>query len=89
MGRGGFHPRAGTSYSKRNNSACQARRRQAPIGEAMAIFHGLDAYITPSWYVTKREHGRVVPTWNYVAVHAYGPVNSSTTRLVCGTLSPA
>ena len=45
---------------------------QAPIGEAMAIFHGLDAYITPSWYATKREHGKVVPTWNYVAVHAYG-----------------
>ena len=45
---------------------------QAPIGEAMAIFHGLDAYITPSWYATKREHGKVVPTCNYVAVHAYG-----------------
>ena len=30
--------------------------------------------MTPSWYVTKRENGKVVPTWNYVAVHAYGPV---------------
>ncbi len=47
--------------------------KQAPVGEAMAIFHGPDAYITPSWYATKREHGKVVPTWNYVAVHAYGP----------------
>lgn len=47
---------------------------QAPIGEAMAIFRGPDAYITPSWYVTKREHGRVVPTSNYVAVHAYGSI---------------
>ena len=47
--------------------------KQAPIAEAMAIFHSLDAYITPSWYATKREHGKVVPTWNYVAVHAYGP----------------
>ena len=46
--------------------------KQAPIGDAMAIFHGLDAYITPSWYATKREHGKVVPTWNYVAVHVYG-----------------
>ncbi|MES5482997.1 FMN-binding negative transcriptional regulator [Bradyrhizobium sp. INPA03-11B] len=42
-------------------------------GEAMAIFMGPDAYVTPSWYVTKAEHGKVVPTWNYVAVHAYGP----------------
>lgn len=48
--------------------------KQAPIGEAMAIFDGLDAYITPYWYATKREHGKVVPTWNYVAVHAYRPV---------------
>ncbi|GCC47342.1 hypothetical protein chiPu_0031545 [Chiloscyllium punctatum] len=42
------------------------------VGEAMAIFMGPDAYVTPSWYVTKAEHGKVVPTWNYVAVHAYG-----------------
>src|ERR1700722_2189465 len=32
-------------------------------GEAMAIFSGPDAYITPSWYASKREHGKVVPTW--------------------------
>ena len=38
----------------------------------MAIFMGPDAYITPSWYATKRETGKVVPTWNYVAVHAAG-----------------
>ena len=42
--------------------------------EAMAIFMGPDAYVTPSWYATKRETGKVVPTWNYIAVHAYGPV---------------
>ena len=46
---------------------------QAPLGEALAIFQGPDAYVTPSWYAAKREHGKVVPTWNYVAVHAYGP----------------
>ena len=40
----------------------------------MALFMGPDAYVTPSWYATKRETGKVVPTWNYVAVHAYGPV---------------
>jgi transcriptional regulator len=43
-------------------------------GEALAIFMGPDAYVTPSWYATKRETGKVVPTWNYIAVHAYGPV---------------
>ncbi len=41
-------------------------------GEALAIFPGPDAYVTPSWYASKREHGRVVPTWNYEAVHAHG-----------------
>lgn len=44
------------------------------LGEAMAIFMGPDAYVTPSWYAAKREHGKVVPTWNYVAVQASGPV---------------
>jgi transcriptional regulator len=36
------------------------------------IVHGPDAYVTPSWYATKAEHGRVVPTWNYVTAHVYG-----------------
>ena len=44
------------------------------LGEAMVIFSGPDAYVTPSWYPSKAEHGKVVPTWNYVAVHAYGEV---------------
>jgi transcriptional regulator len=48
--------------------------RLPPIGEALAIFTGPEAYVTPSWYATKQETGKVVPTWNYVAVHAYGPV---------------
>jgi transcriptional regulator len=42
------------------------------MGDALAIFSGPDAYVTPSWYASKREHGKVVPTWNYVAVHVYG-----------------
>jgi transcriptional regulator len=46
----------------------------APIGEGLAIFMGPDAYVTPSWYATKQDTGKVVPTWNYIAVHAYGPV---------------
>ena len=39
---------------------------------ALVLFTGPEAYITPTWYATKTETGRVVPTWNYVAVHAYG-----------------
>lgn len=41
-------------------------------GECLVVFQGPDAYVTPSWYPTKRETGRVVPTWNYVAVHVWG-----------------
>jgi len=40
--------------------------------QALAIFHGPQAYVSPNWYPTKSQTGRVVPTWNYVAVHAYG-----------------
>lgn len=40
--------------------------------EVLAIFHGPDSYITPNWYATKQETGKVVPTWNYAVVHAYG-----------------
>ena len=47
-----------------------------PAGEtdALVIFSGPDAYISPSFYPSKEIHGKVVPTWNYVAVHAYGRV---------------
>jgi transcriptional regulator len=49
--------------------------RVHPAGvEALVIFTGPDHYISPSWYPSKRETGKVVPTWNYVAVHAYGPL---------------
>lgn len=48
---------------------------QAPVvGHGLAVFMGPDAYVTPSWYPSKAEHGKVVPTWNYTAVHATGPV---------------
>jgi transcriptional regulator len=46
--------------------------RRPPLGEALVILHGQDAYISPGWYPTKREHGRVVPTWNYTTAHVYG-----------------
>lgn len=40
--------------------------------ETLAIFHGPNSYISPSWYATKKATGKVVPTWNYAVVHAYG-----------------
>jgi transcriptional regulator len=40
--------------------------------EALMIFQGAEGYVTPNWYPSKAEHGKVVPTWNYAIVHAYG-----------------
>jgi transcriptional regulator len=45
-------------------------------GEALAVFQGPDHYVSPSWYATKREAGKVVPTWNYVMVQARGRVKA-------------
>ncbi|MFO1223242.1 MAG: FMN-binding negative transcriptional regulator [Burkholderiaceae bacterium] len=42
------------------------------LGPSVAVFQGPQAYISPSWYPSKREHGKVVPTWNYAVVHAHG-----------------
>ncbi len=51
-------------------------RDSLPDVAALAIFHGPQAYITPSWYPSRMETGRVVPTWNYVVVHAHGPLRT-------------
>ncbi len=40
--------------------------------ECLVVFQGADHYVTPSWYASKREHGKVVPTWNYATVHCWG-----------------
>jgi len=42
--------------------------------DVLAIFQGPHHYVTPAWYVSKQEHGKIVPTWNYAVVHAYGPM---------------
>jgi transcriptional regulator len=47
-------------------------KRFDPAVESVAIFVAVDGYVSPSWYATKPETGKVVPTWNYEAVHAYG-----------------
>jgi transcriptional regulator len=52
----------------------RANPQVGTVGEALAVFQGPQAYVSPSWYATKTETGKVVPTWNYVAVHARGPM---------------
>ena len=51
------------------NPHAEAIGRGEPL---LVIFQGPQGYITPSWYPTKQLTGKVVPTWNYVAIHAYG-----------------
>lgn len=65
----------GTLYGHLARGNPQWRRFRNDI-DAMAIFQGPDVYVTPSWYETKRESGKVVPTWNYVAIHAYGKLSA-------------
>lgn len=47
-------------------------RAFSPAIPSVVIFQGPESYITPSWYASKQEHGKVVPTWNYAVVHAHG-----------------
>jgi transcriptional regulator len=54
-------------------------RAAAGASETLAIFQGPHAYVSPSWYASKKEHGKVVPTWNYVVVHAHGTLSTMDT----------
>ncbi|WP_454846781.1 FMN-binding negative transcriptional regulator [Pseudomonas farris] len=65
------HGPNGTLYGHLARANPQWRELQNGA-EALVIFAGADAYVSPSFYPSKAEHGKVVPTWNYVAVHAYG-----------------
>ncbi|CAN5749765.1 FMN-binding negative transcriptional regulator [soil metagenome] len=47
-------------------------RELAAVEECLVVFQGPHSYVSPSWYATKQETGKVVPTWNYVTVHAWG-----------------
>ena len=47
-------------------------RELEAVEECLIVFQGPQDYVTPSWYATKRETGKVVPTWNYATVHAWG-----------------
>jgi transcriptional regulator len=50
--------------------------RELSRGDALIIFQGPQIYVSPSWYPSKREGGKVVPTWNYALVHVYGPLRA-------------
>ena len=67
----------GTLYGHlaKANPQCQALANGAQV---MVIFPGADAYVSPSFYPAKAEHGKVVPTWNYIAIHAYGVAETFT-----------
>ena len=47
-------------------------RELQSVDECLVVFQGPQRYVTPSWYPSKAEHGKVVPTWNYATVHAWG-----------------
>jgi transcriptional regulator len=49
-------------------------REHSANAAALVIFQGPDTYVSPSWYATKTDTGKVVPTWNYAVVHAHGAV---------------
>ncbi len=67
---GGEHGRLVGHIARANPQWRDVDRAQ----EAMVIFRPADAYVSPSFYPSKAEHGKVVPTWNYCAVHAWGPL---------------
>lgn len=59
------------AHVARSNSVWQTFNADV---DALVVFQGPDAYISPSWYPSKKEHGKVVPTWNYAVVHVAGPL---------------
>ena len=68
-----LHEEDGRALLRGHFSRANAQSRLAtPTVDALAIFHGPEAYISPSWYPTKQETGKVVPTWNFIVVHVQG-----------------
>ncbi|MCU0301862.1 MAG: FMN-binding negative transcriptional regulator [Candidatus Nanopelagicales bacterium] len=56
------------THVARNNPQC----REPVLGEALVLIHGADHYVSPRWLPSRERTGTVVPTWNYLTVHAYG-----------------
>lgn len=68
-----YEPSIGEHGALRGHLARNNPQWSAPaLGESLVILQGADAYVSPSWYASKAEHGRVVPTWNYSTAHVYG-----------------
>lgn len=68
-----YDPSVGEHGALQAHMARNNTQWSSPVtGEALMIIQGADAYISPSWYASKAEHGRVVPTWNYSTAHVYG-----------------
>ena len=71
-----FHPDEGEHGTLRGHVA-RANPLWRQVGaHALAVFTGPDAYVSPGWYPSKREHGKVVPTWNYTMVQARGTLRA-------------
>jgi len=64
-----YDPAAGTLAGHLARTNTQWRDT---VGDVLVILRGPDAYVSPAWYASKAEHGRVVPTWDYVLAHVHG-----------------
>ncbi|MBK8158431.1 MAG: FMN-binding negative transcriptional regulator [Rhodospirillaceae bacterium] len=64
---------SGTLYGHLARGNAQWKQAEKSV-QALAIFMGPDAYVSPSWYAEKAKNGKVVPTWNYITVHAHGEI---------------
>lgn len=71
-----FHPDEGAHGTLRGHVARANPLWRQMGAQALAVFTGPDAYVSPSWYPSKREHGKVVPTWNYTMVQARGALRA-------------
>ena len=70
------------AHVARANPVWQSFSKDVP---SLVVFQGPEGYISPSFYASKKEHGKVVPTWNYAVVHAYGHRAPSTTPRGCAS----
>ena len=71
-----FHPQIGPHGTLRGHVARANPLWRAAGGTALALFQGPQAYVSPNWYPSKREHSKVVPTWNYTMVQAHGTLRA-------------
>jgi transcriptional regulator len=71
-----WHARTGTPGTLHGHvaKANPIWRALAPDAPVLVVFTGANRYLSPSWYPAKKEHGKVVPTWNYAVVHAHGTI---------------